>query len=119
MAVIVIADDDQEVADLATYAFERAGHTVRTVLDGIRALRLIRDLRPDVAVLDHCMPGLTGSQVVAAVRAHPATANTTFVMITARDPAEVTETTDLLLLKPIAPRQLTAVVAELLKRPTS
>ena len=114
MATIVIADDDADVADLVAYAFERAGHTVRTVLDGAQALHLIKELQPEVAVLDHHMPGLTGSDVVTALRAYPATARMTVVMVTGSTSADETALIDRLLVKPVSPRQLTAVVAEML-----
>ncbi|MEV6596791.1 response regulator [Actinoplanes sp. NPDC051346] len=111
----MVADDDADVADLIAYAFERAGHTVRTVLDGAWALQLIQDLEPDLVVLDHCMPGLTGADVVSALRAHPTTAATPILMITARQPDEMTVHVDRLLSKPVMPRQLTAVAAEMLR----
>jgi AmiR/NasT family two-component response regulator len=83
MATIVIADDDPDAADLVAYAFEGAGHTVRTVLDGESALRLIEELEPDVAVLDQSMP-------------------------------EMAVSVDRFLIKPVTPRQLTTVVADML-----
>lgn len=114
MAVIVVADDDQDVADLITYAFERAGHTVRTVLDGTKALHLIQALLPDLVVLDHDMPGLTGSAIASALRANPSTVGTTVVMITGQDVAEAAGLVDRILVKPVGPRQLIAIVAEML-----
>ncbi|MFI7601986.1 two-component system response regulator [Actinoplanes sp. NPDC049681] len=111
---MVIADDDPDVADLVAYAFAGAGHTVRAVLDGARALEVIKDLRPDIAVLDHTMPNLTGSDVVEALRAYPPTRHTIIVMITGSSPHDITAPVDRLLQKPVSPRQLTAVVAEML-----
>ena len=115
MATIVIADDDPDAADLVAYAFEGAGHTVRTVLDGASALRLIKELEPDVAVLDQNMPRMTGAEVVSAMRAHSPTMTTRILMITGSSQREMTAPVDRLLTKPVTPRQLTTVVADMLR----
>ncbi|GAB7044786.1 response regulator transcription factor [Catenuloplanes niger] len=102
MATIVIADDDPDAADLVAYAFEEAGHTVRTVLDGASALRLITELEPDVAVLDQNMPKMTGTEVVSAMRTHRPALATRILMITGRSHCEMT--VDRFLIKPVTPR---------------
>lgn len=117
MATIVIADDDPDAADLVAYAFEGAGHTVRTVLDGASALRLIEELEPDVAVLDQSMPKMTGAEVVSAIRAHSPALTTRILMITGRSQHEMTAPVDRFLIKPVTPRQLTIVVADMLHTP--
>ncbi|GAB7046604.1 response regulator [Catenuloplanes indicus] len=117
MATIVIADDDPDAADLVAYAFEGAGHSVRTVLDGASALRLITQLQPDIAVLDQNMPRMTGSEVASAVRAHSPVLTTRILMITGRSERTMTAPVDRFLSKPVTPRQLTLVVADMLQDP--
>lgn len=114
MACIVIADDDMELASFITYSFEAAGHDVRATLDGATALELIRKHRPDLVVLDNQMPGMTGLEVAAALRADPDTAGLPILMITACDVGDGVRLVDRLVPKPLRARQLAAVMTEML-----
>ncbi len=114
MAVIVVADDDAEIADFIRYSFEVAGHTVHTALDGVTALQLVHAHHPDLVVLDQSMPGLTGLQVAAALRARDDTAHVSVLMISGSEPDGVTGLVDRLVAKPLRPRELAGVMRELL-----
>ncbi len=113
MAVIVVADDDAEIADFIRYSLEVAGHTVHTALDGVCALQLVRAHRPDLVVLDQSMPGLTGLEVAARLRADADTATVPVLMISGNGPADATGLIDRLVAKPLRPRELAAVMREL------
>ena len=68
MAFILIVDDDEIVAQLATDILMDAGHTCGWVGDGESALDLLRWRRPDLLLLDQDMPGITGAQVLRSLR---------------------------------------------------
>jgi len=57
--------------------------------DGARALELARQEQPDLVLLDVMMPGMSGYEVCAALKAHPATASVPVIFVTA-----LTETAD-------------------------
>jgi putative two-component system response regulator len=57
--------------------------------DGARALELVRQERPDLVLLDVMMPGMSGFEVCAALKANPATASLPVIFVTA-----LTETDD-------------------------
>lgn len=115
MACIVIADDDVDVAAFITYSFEAAGHRVHTALDGAGALDLVRRHEPDLVVLDHSMPGMTGLEVAAALRADAGTAHLPILMITGSQLAgEEIGMVDRLVSKPLRPRQLAGIMADML-----
>jgi len=57
--------------------------------DGARALELARQEQPDLILLDVMMPGMSGYEVCAALKAHPATASVPVIFVTA-----LTETAD-------------------------
>ncbi|MDN4036765.1 two-component system response regulator [Massilia sp. YIM B02443] len=57
--------------------------------DGARALELVRQERPDLVLLDVMMPGMSGFEVCAALKANPATASVPVIFVTA-----LTETDD-------------------------
>lgn len=84
MPTILIADDDELLAALVQFKLEAAGHKVVVAKDGAAALAEVARQRPDLIVLDAMMPVLTGSEVLARLKADPATASVPVIMLTAR-----------------------------------
>jgi signal transduction histidine kinase len=68
---IVLADDNADAAELLRDVLAGHGHAVEVVGDGHAALDAAQRVRPDVALLDIGMPGLSGLEVARSVRAHP------------------------------------------------
>ena len=81
MARILIADDEVDLVEVLSGIIRDEGHEVRTVLDGTQALSVIHDWRPDVAILDLDMPGLSGPAVASDVAAHRADLPTGLVLL--------------------------------------
>lgn len=69
MATILVVDDDPLAAELVAAALARAGHVVHTHDSGFGLAVAIHRSRPDLVVLDVCMPGLSGYQALKAMRA--------------------------------------------------
>jgi signal transduction histidine kinase len=68
---ILIADDNHDAAEALGMLLQMANHDVHVAGDGAAALELAGQVRPDVAVLDIGMPGLTGYEVAERIRAEP------------------------------------------------
>jgi len=67
---VVVADDDADIRTLVSIAVRRAGLDLVADVDrGDTALEQLGILRPDIAILDVSMPGLTGIEVIAALEA--------------------------------------------------
>jgi PAS domain S-box-containing protein len=79
---ILVADDNRDAADSLTMLLQLAGHEVRTAHDGREAVEAAAAFRPDVALLDIGMPGLTGYEVARRVREQPGGAGVVLVAIT-------------------------------------
>ena len=91
MTRVVVVDDDYMVARVHSAFVERvAGCTVvGTASDGAGALRVVRELLPDVVLLDVYMPDMTGLEVLQALRASSGPeADVDVLMVTAADDAE-------------------------------
>lgn len=56
-AKILVIDDEVAICDVLSASLEDEGYTVQTANDGQKGLRLIRELKPDVVLLDIWMPG--------------------------------------------------------------
>lgn len=115
MALIVVAEDDTDTADLMAGALRRYGHVVYTAADGPSALSLISDHPPSLVVLDHRMPGMGGLEVAELLRADPATATLPLLMISAAPPAQALQIFDQVMTKPLRRRQLIDITTDLLK----
>ena len=82
MPHILIVDDDEMIAQLASEVLMDAGHACGWVSDGEKALDLLRWRRPDLLLLDQDMPGLTGAQVLRSLRSSAETYDLPVIMFT-------------------------------------
>jgi DNA-binding response OmpR family regulator len=81
---VLVADDAPDIRDLVCLAVRKAGSTVVSAVDdGVAALAAARELAPDLAVLDVSMPGATGLEVCAALRADADAAGTRVLLLSA------------------------------------
>ncbi len=56
----LVVDDDEDSRMMLAEIIERAGYTVATVGDGRQALEVLQSIRPEVILLDVCMPEMDG-----------------------------------------------------------
>lgn len=67
--LILIAEDSQEIKQfLAESVLPSAGYEVQTVGDGMSALTLSRELKPDLVITDQNMPNLTGLELIQRLK---------------------------------------------------
>lgn len=94
-ATVLIIDDEIHIRRLTGRMLELAGYRVIEATSGAEALDLIQETRPDVITCDITMPGMTGLQVLEAIKSQPATAEIPVIMLTAvgqeKDAARATE----------------------------
>jgi CheY-like chemotaxis protein len=114
---VLVADDNRDAADSLQRVLAMYGHEVRVAYDGDTALRLGKEFRPKVAVLDIAMPGSDGYDVARAIRRQQG-ADITLVALTGwgqdTDRRRAIESGfDYHLVKPIDPDELNQLLAEL------
>ncbi|GAB1340005.1 ATP-binding protein [Streptomyces sp. E-15] len=85
---VVVVDDEAFVAAVRPLLDEVAG-SVTFLGDGAHAVATVERERPDAVLLDLDMPGVDGYEVYRLLAAHPATARTPVVVLTALDVADV------------------------------
>jgi DNA-binding response OmpR family regulator len=71
---IFMVEDDKDIVAIYKEALEQQGFCVDSAEDGLRAIKMVKALQPDVIILDLLMPKLNGVDVVKYVRANADTA---------------------------------------------
>lgn len=85
MARVLVVEDDPDIRQLVELRLRGLGHRVVSAPSGAEALTVIADRgAPEVIVLDVAMPGMTGLEVLRALRADPAHAALPAVFLSAR-----------------------------------
>lgn len=121
MALILAIDDHDQVLALMSLVL-KARHDVLLAPDSTSGLRMSRDLRPDLILLDVGMRDIDGLEVCRALRRDAATHATPVLLVTARrdvtyDPVRWRAAgADGAVAKPFSPARLLATIDELLAR---
>ncbi len=120
-STVLIVEDDPNTVELARLYLARDGHKVLAAADGIEGLRLAREARPDLVILDLMLPGLDGIEVCRILREE---SEVPIVMLTARVEEEdrlagLDMGADDYITKPFSPRELAARIRAVLRRTAS
>lgn len=78
---IAVVDDDYEIVELVKAVLRTKGYDIVTAYDGEEGLALILRERPDLAVLDLRMPGMSGLELCKRIRRNPDIADTPILVI--------------------------------------
>ena len=65
---ILVADDEPEIRDVLRLYLEKDGYEVTEAADGVEAMKILKDEKIDLVVLDIMMPGLNGYRVLRNIR---------------------------------------------------
>ena len=118
---VLVVEDEQDVADLIRYNLAKEGYDVQLVGNGADALKLARESRPEVILLDIMVPQLNGWEVCRRLKQDPETRAISVIMVTGR----VEEGDKVLgfemgaddyVTKPFSPRELVARVRAVARR---
>ncbi len=69
MKRILVVDDEEAIRLLYREELSEAGYLVDLAADGVEALRMVEQSRPDLMTIDLRMPGMDGIELLAKVRA--------------------------------------------------
>ena len=119
MAKILIVEDERDIRDLIEFTLKYAGHDVVKTSNGAEAVALAPDAQPDLILMDVRMPRMTGYEACRALKDIDTVKDIPVVFLSAKgQPSEMDTGLDAgaydYILKPFAPDQLTARIAEIL-----
>jgi two-component system phosphate regulon response regulator PhoB len=84
MAKILVIEDEQALQKVLDYNLRQAGHDVLFALRGEEGMRLAREARPEIILLDLMLPGLSGTEVCRNLQKSSDTKDIPIVIVTAR-----------------------------------
>ena len=118
---ILVVDDEPDITALVAYHLAKQGFRVSTAANGVEAVKLAHDERPDLVVLDLMLPGRSGFEVLEELRRRPETASVGVILLTAcNDKSDrmrgLALGADDYIAKPFAPEELVLRVSAVLRR---
>src|SRR5688500_15689558 len=118
---VLVVDDEPDIVALVAYHLAKAGFRVSTATSGSQALDQAKREMPSLVVLDLMLPGLSGFDVLEAMRRNDETRSIAVLMLTARrdEPDRIRGLSlgaDDYLTKPFSPQELVLRVAAILRR---
>lgn len=120
---ILLVDDDPDIIELLEYNLNKEGFETASANDGLQALEVAKDFKPDLILLDVMMPRQDGIETARQIRQIPEFKDTYILFLTARA-EEYTEVAafdvgaDDYIVKPIKPRALVSRIKAILRRDT-
>jgi two-component system phosphate regulon response regulator PhoB len=118
---ILIVEDEPAIAELITLTLRRSGHQTVHAESVERAITLVDQAMPDLALIDWMLPGASGVELVKKLRGDKRTKTIPIIMLTAKseegDKLMGLETgADDYVTKPFSPKELVARIKAVLRR---
>jgi two-component system phosphate regulon response regulator PhoB len=118
---ILVVDDEPDIVALVVYHLAKAGFKISTASNGADALRMARQDRPALVVLDLMLPGMSGLDVLDQLRADESGQDIAVLLLTARreEPDRIkglSSGADDYLTKPFSPQELVLRVKNIVRR---
>ncbi|RZU53624.1 response regulator receiver domain-containing protein [Krasilnikovia cinnamomea] len=112
MALVVVAEDEDDIRSLVVRMLHRAGHEVIEAPDGAVALQAVRERHPDAVISDLDLPRMSGVELSQAIRTDANTAALPVILVSGSllpgDRRAVDARATAILTKPFLPRELVA-----------
>ncbi|MFN7038032.1 MAG: phosphate regulon transcriptional regulator PhoB [Alphaproteobacteria bacterium] len=119
--LVLIVDDEEPIRTMLAYSLERHGFTTKQAVNGDEALKMVKEIKPDIIILDWMLPGLSGIEVCTILRTKHETKNIPIIMLTAKgeefDKVKGLDSgVDDYIVKPFSPNELVARIKAIFRR---
>ena len=121
-ARLLLVEDDVTMVKMYQKKFLAEGYEVVTAYDGEEGLKKVKEVKPDLVILDVMMPKLDGLAVFKLMKAEPATKDIPVILLTNFDQKDAIyesftlEAVEYLIKSDVTPAQVVQKVEELLKK---
>jgi len=118
---ILIVDDEEDILELIRYNLKNEGYHVLVAQTGEAAIKMARQSRPDLLILDLMLPGMDGLEVTRYLKNNESTQDLPIVMLTAKgEESDIITGLELgandYISKPFSPKVLVARIRAILRR---
>ncbi|MFA5107107.1 MAG: response regulator [Patescibacteria group bacterium] len=86
---VIVLEDERTLAKTMHEKLEKSGYKVQIEIDGVLGLQRIQKVKPDIVLLDCILPGLSGVDVLRALRAKPSTRAIKVIMLSNVDDEKI------------------------------
>ncbi len=83
-AVALVVDDSMLIRYTVCRSLEERGFTVESATNGVEALQILSQIKPDLVVTDMQMPKMSGSELITALKKNPDTAKIPIIIVAGR-----------------------------------
>lgn len=116
----MLIEDEPNITEAIRFLLTRDGWQVTAMADGLTAETRLRELRPDLLILDLMLPGRSGIEILTSLRADPAMADLPVMMLTAKGQGRDREAAeragaDLFMAKPFSNAEFVAAARALVE----
>ena len=80
---ILVVDDEKDVLTVTVATLKRAGYSAITAENAEQAIEMAKNQKPDLIMLDICMPGMDGTQAGEIIKKTPQTKDIPIIYVTA------------------------------------
>ncbi len=84
MAKILVIEDEADIQQILDYNLREKGHKVTLAGRGEEGLRLVREKKPDLVLLDLMLPDMSGTEVCRQIKSDPQLKTTQVIILTAK-----------------------------------
>src|SRR6188768_3398936 len=84
MTRILVVEDEPDLQRVLDYNLRQGGHEVTVTRLGLEGVKLAREQRPDLVLLDLMLPDVPGTEVCKQLKESPATRGVPVMMLTAK-----------------------------------
>ena len=118
---ILIVEDEKDIRDLIIYSLEGKGYQTISTDDGEKAIKMLKENKPDLVILDWMLPSVSGLEICRSIRRDIKTKNIPIIMLTAKITEEdkvlgLDSGADDYITKPFSTAELNSRVKAILRR---
>ena len=118
---ILIVEDEKDIRDLIIYSLEGKGYQTISTDDGEKAIKILKENKPDLVILDWMLPSVSGLEICRSIRRDIKTKNIPIIMLTAKITEEdkvlgLDSGADDYITKPFSTAELNSRVKAILRR---